>query len=143
MKYLKLFEMNNKSFIRIDLRTYTDSITAESVDDISTSDRRSIREIFGLEFYFQTNYQIRWELPSIECVILIYKDGKHLICAITKLKDEWFLVKYFPEASDEDYRFYKCDQIDGLVDCLNLIRQFISVPKYKHTWGRTYDQHRH
>jgi len=39
---------------------------------------------------------------------------------ISELPDEWYLVKSNKRYSDVNH-FYKCDQLDGLIDCLKQI----------------------
>ena len=39
---------------------------------------------------------------------------------LIKAPDEWFYIKSSIEGSkEEDVTYYKCDQFDGLIDCLN------------------------
>ena len=39
-----------------------------------------------------------------------------------KLVDEWYYVKYYSK-KNYDKIYYKCDQFDGLEDCLKMIKE--------------------
>ncbi len=44
---------------------------------------------------------------------------------IHELADEWFVVRKYPNHKDGN-RYYKCDQIEGLVDCLDYIQKIFN-----------------
>ncbi len=62
------------------------------------------------------NINIEWQSYGIS-ISRIYKFA-NLRSFISELPDEWFLVKVTKDYKDE---CYKCDQIDGLIDCLKKI----------------------
>jgi len=39
---------------------------------------------------------------------------------VDKVIDEWYYLKL--TISEDDYHYYKCDQLDGLLDCLKMIK---------------------
>lgn len=59
---------------------------------------------------------IQWENKIIE----IYKKTAGIILTIAELEDEYFLVTIVSTYYDinEEDRFYKCDQLDGIKELL-------------------------
>jgi hypothetical protein len=102
-----LFEDINKSYeelSREDYETYLDYGVAKNADYESLMDRLVKNGISMRGFYI---YQNRW----IENNNTIF---------ILKMPDEWYYVEYFTDTHDlrSGKRHYKCDQFDGLLDCL-------------------------
>jgi len=48
--------------------------------------------------------------------------SEDLIINVHKLVDEWYYVKYYSK-KNYDKIYYKCDQFDGLEDCLKMIKE--------------------
>jgi hypothetical protein len=40
---------------------------------------------------------------------------------VDKVKDEWYYLQ-LTISEEDDYHYYKCDQFDGLIDCLKMIK---------------------
>jgi hypothetical protein len=48
--------------------------------------------------------------------------SENLIINVHKMVDEWYYVKYYSKKI-YDRSYYKCDQFDGLLDCLKMIKE--------------------
>ena len=51
--------------------------------------------------------------------ISFIKDGDSDRIFIYKLPDEWYIAEPTVRFDDMEYKYYKCDQLEGLVKCLN------------------------
>ena len=116
----KLFNVSNIPFFNDDMdRIKSNFSSIESLKHFPSRD------------YYTT--EIRVDDKLIDCknknqvipnTCLSYNYGQ--IIYITKLKDEYYLVKFCGNDlyrsrsyNVDDFGYYKCDQLDGLVDCLN------------------------
>src|SRR5574343_581480 len=126
---IKLFEEYNQYYTEISFDdfckfdTHVDSILFHTNDYIALTDQvlsvtKKIKEIAG-----QKNYDTKICIKSIR----LLKDNKKVphfknMVEIYGTEDEWYyiiLTKFFINAREEQY--YKCDQEDGLLKCLNKI----------------------
>ncbi len=96
------------------------------------SDVTSIRSDFGeypdkyksnyIEHISKLGLKVSYRSALRQAMIPLYvKDGHIYILQtdIFETDDEWFYVKSMPSNADTVY--YKCDQIEGLIDCLKQI----------------------
>ena len=77
--------------------------------------RNKVQLKFGTSDYEMGPYN-----PNKELYIILHK--KNLYINIYKLDDEWYLVggnAFFDSSYKyQKYQYYKCDQLDGLIKCL-------------------------
>ena len=121
MKYLRLFEEAGEKYFPIE--NLYDVIRGQK---FYTFTKHEKREIEDLGFVIMTEYdrqldpsgKFRWRYePYYELFYFRYK------YVVYKLDDEWFylIVNDYRVEEFSKYgihRYYKCDQIDGLIDCL-------------------------
>jgi len=136
MKYLKLFEQYDQDeyYIEIDQNKYYDLIgyeeedVADNKDDFIQYEVSEIEKLTGLKANF-TNPE--------KSIIIINSDFKYSetfppSVVICKLKDEYFLVcvvetkfgkEFSKELISQDYKYYKCDQISGVLKLLKNLKK--------------------
>jgi hypothetical protein len=130
MKYLKLFEDNNESFIEIEPEDFNDATYFYS-DNIISFD---INEFNKVKKYLTEHFNNR-----LECNIRLQNDSSKLYTdiiigdanfksysSIYAIKDEWYYMEfnkitYINNHASNSTLHYKCDQFDGLMDCLKEI----------------------
>ncbi len=54
-------------------------------------------------------------------------NNRHMDCILYKIEDEWFLVESFDEI---EYKYYKCDQFDGLISWIESLRRLKNIKTY-------------
>jgi hypothetical protein len=148
MKYLKLFESIDGKYFEISeeqfylkIRDYETPFNIDSILDIGSglwmnfSDRevRIIRRLIGKKFKFSYSYKstqiishflsFTKERGDKSLPLFDYKNGIEKEINVYKLDDEWFCIMYRDLVMPKEYqrRYYKCDQWDGLTDCLKEI----------------------
>jgi len=121
MKHLKIYE-NSKYFYEIFSIEF--AMACNSVDNLSDSELFSIKSILG-----DGDYRLE-EADSINdkkfvdrkfrSKLLIYlADLGPPSFVIIKLIDEWFVVRVYTDKGGRGiYTHYKCDQIEGLLECI-------------------------
>lgn len=142
MKYLKLFEMfneveKNEFFLHLiskgKVKTPNGMVSDNEVDEISESELLKIKSVFKSEYIYSLGYisvASRGKKSKVELLKQMPGSEKLKVVTIIKLKDEWFLA-YFKQYEFQDKPFpfkeyyYKCDQIDGLLSCLNKVKQIL------------------
>lgn len=127
MKYLKLFE-NNNGFVELTEMEFRNIIipngiiySNEEAEDISLPELQEIKNIAG-DYDVDLTKSIK---ATKMCKVYVRKKGSlsgtGIIYSITKLKDEWFFLEVFVVGNLSDRKYYKCDQISGLIDCIKKI----------------------
>jgi hypothetical protein len=96
--------------------------TLDNIEFFSTSDIREIQD-YGFKLG-NTPKQLH---PASKKGDRIDIHIKNIEVFIFKLKDEWFLVRcqmVISNGSNNHYsnKYYKCDQLDGLFECLDKIK---------------------
>ena len=112
---IKLFEHYNEYYTEISSNIYY-----KKFDDRLILNENEINEINNF-FDSWTKYNY---IKYIEYTIWIQSDYKE-IC-LYKISDEWYYIRfYFSEyeaytdkIKSEIYKYYKCDQLEGLIKCL-------------------------
>jgi hypothetical protein len=107
MRYLKEYN-NYVMWKRIDPQEYVDRMG----HNFYRSEIKSILSIFPKDFKFEFSEGFLGGVDEAEIYI---KRGRYTYYRINKYEDEWFI---FADLSTADYKFYKCDQLDGLLDCI-------------------------
>lgn len=147
MRYLKLFDAKKEdTFFDITEAEYVtehDSLDFTEMEKIKIeslikiNDNGRFRSPISIEYPFTSFTPER--LAKINCRIIVnyealtrnrYKEFRRTLfpsshISIIKDDDEWFYVRdFYQETSDglrhkEDIDYYKCDQLDGLLDCID------------------------
>lgn len=152
MKYLKKFEGLSESYFSISINEFDEATGYEHEDweeylalikwvdfnDIEVSQIKSIFSQYvikvGYHFEFREALQggKNLDMGHDGFLVIVDKsspdfmpcadaDWSKAIAYVIKTQDEWFYVYDFKSSSD---KCYKCDQFDGLVDCLkNIIKK--------------------
>lgn len=139
MKYLKIFE-DNKNWWTISIDEYNNKLWGdEDIDDIELLKFMSnTREIFTDKeiSYLDKKIGVKSSTQKSPELVNIGKVGSELKfedipisgnfnrkIIVYKLKDEWFYILRSDYPKHNYYKLYnymyKCDQFDGLIDCLN------------------------
>ncbi len=126
MKYLKLFE-NVKYFSEIQSLGFSMACDSGS-ENFTDSELYSIKSLLGDADYRleEANY---FEGKNFKSKLLVYWIDTLGPPAyiIAKLRDEWFVVQSYSEkwintaftlARSNTYKYYKCDQLEGLLACI-------------------------
>lgn len=113
MYYLKLFE----SFIEEEENDLYSEITENEYNEYTFLSFRDIEKEkicrfldklkIKYDIQFETHNNVRSEYISVK------KSNGYVYCKIHKIDDEWFIVDIV------FHRFYKCDEIDGLIILLS------------------------
>ena len=114
MKHLKRFnENNNLDYYQEVTSSEYHSIRGERERLLFTDDEKAtIKKIAaqkGFDFSIKS-----WLTGEAICV---GQDGN--IKGLYKYDDEWYIVVSYSETKLNNFRYYKCDQFDGLLKCLN------------------------
>lgn len=149
----KLFEKHNQFFQQIQQREYIDSVWPETTDpnyEFRSDDARW--ENFTKKEFTIIKQKLRWWsrkgivnnlkfrkqgdvgngliTPECENAQICFRRGQKIYITITKLEDEWYYANFHNNS------FFKCDQFDGLVACLET---FESVNKIMDDFLKKYD----
>jgi hypothetical protein len=133
MKYLKEYSEHNSTplYKEINSEEYNALLTVKTYDfsqeEIdSINNIPSIKDKFKFEVY--RNKKSRFENRPQAILLLanldigyIHADNKHYYnnVEIKKINDEWYYVLFrYYEDNNAIYTWYKCDQLDGLKECL-------------------------
>lgn len=111
MKYLKKFNESKDEYYQILDPTMADfdkvNIDKKVQDFISNN--------LSKEYYYVTRMEPE-KIIRISKKNRFVKNGGYEDWSIYQCGDEWFIVDH--ELSELDYKYYKCDQFDGLVELL-------------------------
>jgi len=121
MKYLKIYEEYNEFYTEINESEY--SRLATDVVDFDEKYPNRITNSVG------SNFRVKLLSPHVKdretSLKSFYMMSNRISTAIIvyQLNDEYFRVKLAKIETDktetrQPYRFFKCDQIDGLIECL-------------------------
>ena len=121
--YWEIREREYDSLIGIDMEDIENDIKPyHNIDEFKDSDIRMITSYFSIRdkaYYDDKHYYLDMIIGIKLRIDELYID---------KLKDEWFLIKVRGVSDDDNYintaHFYKCDQLDGLEDCLKMISEY-------------------
>src|SRR5574343_264021 len=121
MKYLKkIFETQEQKWNIIPIETYMElyDIDLESVADHikSTRDPFTKDELQEINKILKIN-NIENNLDQMQTELFILIKESNIEVTIVKAKDEWYYT-LINKINDEYYTSYKCDQLEGLTDCL-------------------------
>jgi hypothetical protein len=145
MKYIKLFEDYHNTYHEITLDEYNlllwgeetgdededTEIAKETIEkkweDFTDREIENINKV-GFHFIKNTTEYIKPKLDYKFFPNLRLKNPTTYVSnlIIFKLKDEWYIVFRLDYDSKENHwkkSMYKCDQFDGLIDCLEMIKQ--------------------
>ena len=112
MKYLKLFE-NSKYFSEVRSQIFDTS----NVENFTDSELFSIKSLLGNgDYRFQDVDRPSKKFRS-KLIIYLSRLGPPKY-VIVKLTDEWFYVQVYSSFPPSVYTYYKCDQFEGLIKCL-------------------------
>lgn len=119
MKHLKLYESDfqDTSWSKI---TSEENFNFNKIVKFENSEWIKINNIFSIEYLSDTYqssiykvFDVRIDDKKIEIQLFFYSRSRF---SIYKFPDEWFFV-----ADTKSSCFYKCDQLDGLINCLKSI----------------------
>ena len=99
----------NKEYTIITKDEFEKSIYIENNEDFTK------KEIASLP------YDLKIDTNNYLSIMSLYDRTCLKYIRITKTKDEWFYVRY------DNYYHYKCDQITGLINCIDNILSSISL----------------
>ena len=127
MKYLKLFEnhndyytqINSTEFDRLNLEPFTKNELEFIYDNKGKLSMNAYDGVWRESSWFGHKFK-KFFIKNFKYISLFspFNSGSIEIC---KSSDEWYYVEYVGN-------FYKCDQLDGLIDC---IQYCISLNKFK------------
>jgi hypothetical protein len=135
MKYIKLFESFDiiperdfyLNFISNGFeKTSNGMLNNDEVENLTNSDLLKIKSLLG-DKYKYTLASISEASNMKNSRLDVYEDtytaGETFF--IVKLRDDWFMVYFKKEISYKNTHtsYYKCDQIDGLLNCLSSIKE--------------------
>lgn len=100
--------MEEELWNKINYEQYKYEFTYDKCLPFSTSEFNSINKIYYDRYNISTN-------GDKKCIDLSTKNGKIVYTLLFKFTDEWYII------GSTDRNYYKCDQWDGLLDCLNNI----------------------
>lgn len=110
MQYLKLFEMNSLQYEEIDQEVYVDIISNNTLEEFRDSETVKIKDVF--------DRRSSYRLYHVDQGLFTFRYRQNDI-VILKMTDDWFIVRFCPLGdSDYDYEYYKCDEIEGVLNCL-------------------------
>jgi hypothetical protein len=126
MKYLKLFE-NNSFFTEIDDNEMIEIFCSPYYLGYSNNEFNIIKRVIANKFKLYAiiiHKSSKQELPNIGTT---YRLGDKILkrridnegVNIYRLEDEWYYVRHIKDGYKR--KFYKCDQLDGLIKCLESI----------------------
>ena len=110
MKYLKIFEDYSDFFYEEIPFDYFDSDDIKHVD-ISEYDIKSVSKLCNSLSFLAVLVRSH---PIESSAIRIYPlNNVHPVARVSKIEDDYFLVTFYQSRTH-----YKCDQIEGLLECL-------------------------
>lgn len=110
MKYLK---ENNNTYQNINYEQYSLETKRPMMVDLNQNEINIIFSIFSTLVDRQTSITIKKHR--------FYIDGRFYTVSVTKSSDDYFILKLVYHQYDEWNRktdYYKCDQLNGLKNCL-------------------------
>ena len=127
MKYLKLFEdVNTNGFEQINLSDFWTFIFGDigKWENFTEKEEKELYQIVKKKYgrydeKINISKIINTISKKIYLKISIYEDD--IIIEIHKLQDEWYGVEIVTDGNYANHYSYKCDQWDGLINCINNI----------------------
>ena len=103
----------SKYFIKIQNDSSFDD--SDSFDIFEKDEISKINNYLGLKF--SNRYYL--SVPGKACVISFSISDDCYSTSIFKLRDEWYYITHY--CKDETKHTYKCDQMEGLIKCMDSI----------------------
>ena len=134
MKYIKLFESYNNYFFEIDRDQYDKLLNKkEEFDELLL--QKLYKEILDEEWIkSKMDEEFTWntfgEEFTLEEPVIDERTGKNKVKSIIqvyKLNDEWYLTAMHRSSWISNY--YKCDQVDGVIELINNLYNNINESK--------------
>lgn len=104
--------MKNNYFELIDLSKWEDLLN--NIINLQDSSSIYIRKFFNFFYHKSAIHDNKMIKYLISKPMDFNRSKEFFTIQIIELRDEWFLVNY-------KNIFYKCDQLDGLIECLKYI----------------------
>jgi hypothetical protein len=112
MKYLKEYNQHDLGFKMVDPSVrYSTALEVEDFKNI---------ELDQISSELKSKYAIDYNYSEILGINRVYiRNNNYTVCEITKIRDDWFILVDMTKSPV--YYYYKCDQIDGVLNCLKKI----------------------
>lgn len=107
MKYIKLFE-SNENFLEVDRSEFINLLHI----NIEPNAKKKIED-WCQKYKYNLYGEHKLTIVAMNIIKLFEAD-------IFQADDEWFSIRLF---LNKNIIYYKCDQIEGLIDCLNYIKE--------------------
>ena len=112
MKYLKEYNEIDNMYMLIDYNEFMWSTSLGKYIQFTNDEMYKITSIIPdikASYKLNTNIMMSCKLCDSNCDFLLYKT-----------EDEWYYIFYRKKGKKNEY--YKCDQIQGLQECLTMIK---------------------
>ena len=122
MKYLKEYNDHSKQFCKIDQNEFLDYV--KKTLSFTTSEYNTIKSINdSAELYNSINKMDNFNRISLSIYKYdMYKSVRTKRITLYKTEDEWYYISCNISSS---LSFYRCDQMTGVLDCIEYIKNNI------------------
>ena len=105
---IKLFEEYNEYYTETSRREFCDATILE----FTPEEIKYLSQLYKtINFFYRESIYRKNKWPKDDIIISIYK-----------LKDEWYILSVEPETHQSySAKYYKCDQMEGLVKLLDIL----------------------
>lgn len=104
------YDFDSKEEYENEIMRYKDNFTDAEIDYLKKS---------WPDLGFSFKYRDVFKGFVDKTIIKVIDKKSDISISIDKLTDEWYVIQY--SSLSRDYKWYKCDQWDGLLDCLNFL----------------------
>ena len=119
MNHIKLFENYSKYFEEISVYNYTSESISLGNEDLNDTEISYIKSLLPNPNILVNSYGKFWRTA------MVFRSENSINIYINKHKDEWFLIEFWDRKNDtaalNEHIYYKCDQFEGLKQCLGII----------------------